>query len=185
MKNLIIINGTMGVGKTATCEKLNSKLNNSVWLDGDWCWMMSPFVVNDETKSMVIDNITHSLRNFLGIGHFENIIFNWVMDKEEIFQDILQELIGLEFNLYKITLTCSDEILIKRIDADIRTGKRDKDCIERSLKRQEAYKILDTIKIDTTNKTVEQVVELISNITVTKRKGHATVIAREYFPKKF
>jgi broad-specificity NMP kinase len=164
MKNLIIINGTMGVGKTATCEKLNSELNNSVWLDGDWCWMMSPFVVNDETKSMVIDNITHSLRNFLGISHTENIIFNWVMDKEEIFQDILRKLSGLEFNLYKITLTCSDEVLIKRIDADIKRGKRDKDCIKRSLERQNSYNAPNTIKIDTDNKTIEEVAKTISNI---------------------
>lgn len=44
----------MGVGKTATSKELNKKLNNSVWLDGDWCWMMNPFTVNDENKNMVI-----------------------------------------------------------------------------------------------------------------------------------
>jgi len=164
MKNLIIINGTMGVGKTATCEKLNNELNNSVWIDGDWCWMMNPFVVNDETKSMVIDNIKHNLRNFLGTSHIENIIFNWVMDKEEIFQDILRKLVGLEFNLYKITLTCSDKLLIKRIEQDIKEGKRDKDCIKRSLERQDYYKTLNTIKIDTTNKTIDEVSKIIGDI---------------------
>lgn len=54
IKKLIIINGTMGVGKTATSKELNKKLNNSVWLDGYWCWMMNPFTVNDENKNMVI-----------------------------------------------------------------------------------------------------------------------------------
>ncbi len=54
IKKLIIINGTMGVGKTATSKELNKKLNNSVWLDDDWCWMMNPFTVNDENKNMVI-----------------------------------------------------------------------------------------------------------------------------------
>lgn len=170
MRNLIIINGTMGVGKTATCEKLNKELDNSVWLDGDWCWMMNPFVVNDETKNMVIDNITHNLRNFLGTSHIENIIFNWVMDKEEIFQAILKKLVGLEFNLYKITLICSDELLIKRIEEDIKKGKRDKACIERSLERQNSYKTLNTIKVDTTNKSVEEVVKSITNIVRQVRK---------------
>jgi len=170
MKNLIIINGTMGVGKTATCEKLNRELNNSVWLDGDWCWMMDPFVVNDETKNMVIDNITHNLRNFLRTSHIENIVFNWVIDKEEIFKDILEKLVVVEFNLYKITLTCSDELLIKRIEGDIKKGKRDKDCLERSLQRQNSYKTLNTIKIDTDNKTIDDVSKLICNIVGQEEK---------------
>lgn len=63
MKKLIIINGTMGVGKTATSKALYQKLESSVWLDGDWCWMMNPFIVNEENKTMVIDNITHHFRN--------------------------------------------------------------------------------------------------------------------------
>ncbi|AJD25562.1 AAA domain protein [Clostridium botulinum] len=61
IKKLIIINGTMRVGKTATSKELNKKLNNSVWLDDDWCWMMNPFTVNDENKNMVIKK--HNLFN--------------------------------------------------------------------------------------------------------------------------
>ena len=55
----------MGVGKTATSKSLYQKLINSVWLDGDWCWMMNPFIANEENKEMVLDNISHLLRNFL------------------------------------------------------------------------------------------------------------------------
>ena len=57
MKNIYIIGGTMGVGKTTICQKLKLKLANSVFLDGDWCWDMNPFQVTEETKKMVIDNI--------------------------------------------------------------------------------------------------------------------------------
>jgi hypothetical protein len=59
MKNFIIIGGTMGVGKTATCRELQKILPRNVFLDGDWCWDMHPFVVTDETKAMVNSNITH------------------------------------------------------------------------------------------------------------------------------
>ena len=59
MKNLIIVGGTMGVGKTATCRELQKILPRNVFLDGDWCWDMHPFVVTDETKAMVNSNITH------------------------------------------------------------------------------------------------------------------------------
>lgn len=33
MKNLIIINGVMGVGKTTISRELNRQLDKSVWLD--------------------------------------------------------------------------------------------------------------------------------------------------------
>ncbi len=36
MKNLYIIGGTKGVGKTAVSQQLKSDLPNSVFLDGDW-----------------------------------------------------------------------------------------------------------------------------------------------------
>lgn len=59
-KKLVIVNGAMGVGKTTTCKELSKKLQNSVWLDGDWCWMINQFVVNEENKCMVINNINSS-----------------------------------------------------------------------------------------------------------------------------
>lgn len=164
MKRLIIINGTMGVGKTATCRQLNKSLDNSVWLDGDWCWMMDPFIVNEETKSLVTDNITHMLRNFLNLSHIENVIFNWVIDKDEIFDIILEPLKDLEFELYKITLVCSDSVLINRISRDVQSGKRNSDCISRSIKRQPLYKKINTIKINTDNNTIEDNVREIQNI---------------------
>ena len=46
-KKLFIVNGAMGVGKTTTCKELSKKLQD---LDGDWCWMINPFVVNEENK---------------------------------------------------------------------------------------------------------------------------------------
>jgi hypothetical protein len=79
MKNLIIVGGTMGVGKTATCRELQKILPRNVFLDGDWCWDMHPFVVTGETKAMVNSNIAHLLNGFLACSEFENVIFCWVL----------------------------------------------------------------------------------------------------------
>ena len=79
MKHLYLIGGTMGVGKSTTCQIMKRKLNNSVFLDGDWCWDMDPFIVNDETKEMVIENICFLLNNFIKSSAYENIIFCWVI----------------------------------------------------------------------------------------------------------
>ena len=65
-KRLFLIGGTMGVGKTSVCRQLNRDLENSVFLDGDWCWNADPFVVTDETKAMVMDlSLIHI---FLSVG---------------------------------------------------------------------------------------------------------------------
>lgn len=61
MKRLILLSGPMGVGKTTVATLLHDRIDHSVLLDGDWCWMMHPFTVTDETKAMVLDNITHLL----------------------------------------------------------------------------------------------------------------------------
>ena len=42
---------SMGVGKTTISQLLKKQLNNSVFLDGDWCWDSHPFQVTDETKT--------------------------------------------------------------------------------------------------------------------------------------
>ena len=55
MKKLYLIGGTMGVGKTTTCQVLKIKLDKSVFIDGDWCWDMHPFMVNEETKKLYMD----------------------------------------------------------------------------------------------------------------------------------
>ncbi|WP_238918357.1 AAA family ATPase [Clostridium sp. YIM B02555] len=164
-KKLIIINGTMGVGKTATCRELNKKLKNSVWLDGDWCWMINPFKVNEENKEMVIDNITYLLKNFLKNSTIEYVIFNWVIHIEEIFEEILKPLNALDFEIIKITLTCSEEALKNRILEDVKHNIRNDDCLLRSINRLEMYKDMSTKQIDTSElsivETVKEIVKIV------------------------
>lgn len=164
MKKLIIINGTMGVGKTATSKVLYKKLENSVWLDGDWCWMMNPFIVNDENKEMVLDNITHLLRNFLMNSFFEYVIFNWVIHLEEIFDMVLSKLDGLEFEVIKITLMCNEDSFRKRVSADITNNLREKEALDMGLERIPLYKNMNTIKIDTSDISVLETANKIIKI---------------------
>lgn len=160
MKRLIIINGVMGVGKTTVCKQLYRKLDKAVWLDGDWCWMMDPFVVNETTKTMVIENSTYQLNNFIKSDMFENIIFNWVIDEESIYQELLSRLSG-KYSVYKITLLCNKEILQQRIEKDIEAGIRDVGALDRSLEKLTKYQRLSSIKIDTSHSNIEQTIDKI------------------------
>lgn len=161
MKKLIIINGTMGVGKTTVSKLLLEALQPSVFLDGDWCWNMNPFVVNEENKAMVMGNITHLLNAYLNNSGYEYIIFCWVIHQEEIFEQILKPLHGCEFELHKITLICSESALKQRLGLDVQSGVRMADVIERSVQRIPLYEKMDTVKIDVGNISPEQAAQQI------------------------
>lgn len=150
MQNLIFINGTMGVGKSAVCRELKKILPDNVFLEGDHCWDMTPFIVNETTCRMVLGNICALLNGFLKSGMFENILFCWVMHERGIIDEILSQLSG-DFRFHLITLTCSEQELLRRLHGDIAAGLRDQDVIARSLERAAHYKNMDSVCIDTTN----------------------------------
>ncbi len=148
MKNLILIGGTMGVGKTTVSRALQGLLPGCVFLDGDWCWDMRPFTVNEETKAMVQDNIVHLLRNFLRCSVFQNVVFCWVMHEQSIIDGLLEQLSGEEFRLWNYSLTCPEEALRRRLEKDVREGKRTPDVIARSTARLPLYEKLNTRRLD-------------------------------------
>lgn len=157
MKNLYIIGGTMGVGKTAVSQQLKSDLPNSVFLDGDWCWDANPFHVTNETKAMVTDNICYLLNNFLHCSAYENVIFCWVMHQQSIIDSILEKLDTQNCEVKCVSLIADEANLRRRLIKDVEKGIRSKDVIERSVARILMYKTLNTIKIDTNEKSVSMI----------------------------
>jgi hypothetical protein len=148
MKKLIIVGGTAGVGKTTTCRELQKILPRNVFLDGDWCWDMRPFVVTDETIAMVSSNIAHLLNGFLACSEFENVIFCWVLHEQYILDGLIDALNLNGYTTHCFSLVCTEQALIERLGRDIAAGKRDSDITERSVARIPFYDVLDTVKID-------------------------------------
>ena len=165
MKNLFLVGGTMGVGKTTTCRKLEQKLDHSVFLDGDWCWDMHPFRVTEETKRMVVENICFLLNNFVRCSTYENIVFCWVMHQQAMIDDILSRLDVSSCNIYTISLVCVEQALRDRMRKDVDAGIREEDVIQRSVGRLPLYDKLDTAKIDVSEIGPEEAADLILSIT--------------------
>ena len=101
----------MGVGKTTVCQQLKQDLQNSVFLDGDWCWDANPFQVTDETKAMVTNNICYLLNNFLKCSAYENIIFCWVMHEQRIIDSILKKLDTQNCEVKCVSLVADEKTL--------------------------------------------------------------------------
>lgn len=163
MKTLYFIGGTMGVGKTSVCKLLLKDLPNSVFLDGDWCWNSDPFQITEETKKMVLDNICFLLNQFIRCTAYENIVFCWVMHAQSIIDEILKRLDTKNCNVKNFSLIANEENISKRICADIQKGLREPDVLPRSLQKIPLYANLNTIKIDTSDKTLQQIVSEIKS----------------------
>lgn len=161
MKTLYLIGGTMGVGKTTVSRELKNQLHRSVFLDGDWCWDMNPFVVTEETKAMVLDNITALLGNFLRCSAYDHVIFSWVMHQQSIVDTILGRLDLTDVKVVSVSLVCSREALLQRLYRDVEAGIRQPDILLRSPQRLNLYDSMNTEKIDTSHATVAQAVQEI------------------------
>lgn len=164
MKRLYIIGGTMGVGKTTVGQQLKKDLPNSVFLDGDWCWDADPFQVTEETKTLVQDNICHMLNNFLQCSVYETVIFCWVMHEQEIIDSIKAKLKLDNCEVKCISLIADEDNLQRRLTRDVQKGIRKEDVIDRSIVRIPLYQKLDTVKVDTNNKTIAEIVAEIAQL---------------------
>ena len=165
MKRLYLIGGSMGVGKSATCRELKNKILNSVYLDGDVCWDMNPFRVNQRTCEMVIENICFLLNNFIRCPAYENIIFCWVMHEQTIVDNIISRLNTENCSIIKLSLICTEKTLRERLEKDVADGVRKSDVIPRGLAYLPLYSKVGSVKIDTSEKTPEEVVEEIINMS--------------------
>lgn len=160
MKKLIFIGGPMGIGKTTVSKELANRLTQSVFLDGDWCWDLHPFVVNEENKEMVIKNITFLLGSFLRNSTIETVIFCWVMHEQAIINELLD---GLDepFEFHSFSLISNEQALTERFMKDAAQGKRAVENLTNSLSRLPLYQQLDTTCIDVSAHSVQETTDIL------------------------
>ena len=150
-KRLIVVNGPMGVGKTAVCRQLVRLCAPAAFLDGDWCWMLEPFAVTPQTKALVLSNIAHMLESYGRCTACRTVVFCWVMQTPDIVQQVLRRLPAGMFVPKLVTLTASREALTARVEKDIGAGLRGADAVARALCYREAYAwapcVVDTTRL--------------------------------------
>lgn len=168
VKRLIFINGTMGVGKSAVSHELKNLLAPCGFLDGDWCWSLTPFTVTEETKSLVLDNAAYLLNAFLRCSAVRNVLFCWVMPARAVIDDLLSRITEpCSFQLF--TLTASERALCARLRADIAAGKRTQDVVARSLAYLPHFEAgMGGIGVDTSRRSAAETAQMIADKVVGK-----------------
>lgn len=156
MKRLLFVSGPMGCGKTSVCRRLLHRLAPAVYLDGDWCWMMEPFTVTEETRALVQRNICFQLNQFLRCSAFDTVIFCWVMHRQSIVDGLLAGLDAPPFAFTHVSLTPQPQVLARRVQADVDAGLRQEDAVARSLSYLPLYHELSSLKLDNSLLDVEE-----------------------------
>ena len=157
---VIILNGPMGVGKTTVGKYIADHHPGTAFIDGDWCLDIHPFVGNQETKAMAVDNILHMIGNYQKCSVCSMVVLVWLMDEPWVIQKITQGLSAMQAEVKNMTLVCSRESLIRRWKDDHKCEWRTDEWLNVSLKSLPGFASMENT-IDTSGLPVEQVAELV------------------------
>ena len=157
---VIVINGPMGVGKTATGRAIADRVPGTALIDGDWCMDIHPFVGNRETKAMAVDNILHMIANYGRCSECDMVVLAWLMDDPWVRQAISDGLSSLHMEEKGVTLVCDRESLIRRWKQDRSCEWRTDRWLEASLASLSVFASRPDA-LDTSHLTIAQAAERI------------------------
>jgi broad-specificity NMP kinase len=114
---ILIINGSLGVGKTSVAEELHWKFDKSIHLDGDSIGNVNPFEIYDPAR---IDHLYRTLELLIrfhqGFG-YHNFVINYVFESADSLQALLDLLHPLDPVIHTYWLTCTESEQARRIRA--------------------------------------------------------------------
>ena len=167
MKNVIILNGPMGVGKTTVGTAIAEKVPGTALIDGDWCMDLHPFVGNRETKKMAIDNILHMIGNYQNCSVCKSVVLVWLMDEEWVCEELAAGIQNLGLEVSEYTLICSEEQLRRQWAEDTTCPWRTDEWLKVSVKSLQHFSSLGNC-LDTSGLSAESVADRILEDIISK-----------------
>lgn len=146
MKDFIILNGTMGAGKSTVCAELKELLPKCGFIEGDACWTWRADL-GEAAKEMALRNIAFLADAYLACPDYESVLLCWVIPEEKIFAEILGRM-QQRCRVHRFTLLLEKEALMARLERDIAQGRRQRDVVRRSLERYPVFARMNTQKIE-------------------------------------
>jgi len=112
---IIIINGSLGVGKSSVADELHYNFDKSVHLDGDYIGDVHPFEIYDEAR---IDHLYRTLQLLVGFHQkngYQHFVINNIFESSDSLQDLLDLLHPLDSTIHTYWLTCDEKEQARRI----------------------------------------------------------------------
>lgn len=112
---IIIINGSLGVGKSSTAEQLHWKFDKCVHLDGDCIGDVHPFDLYDDARIKHLHGTLAVLVSFHQKYGYPNFVINYVFESHDSLQELIDLLGPLDPFIHVYWLTCEEKEQTKRI----------------------------------------------------------------------
>lgn len=161
---ILIINGSLGVGKTSVAEELHWKFDKSIHLDGDSVGNVNPFEIYDPAR---IDHLYRTIELLIrfhqGFG-YHNFVINYVFESAASLQASLDLLHPLDSVIHTYRLTCTESEQARRIRT---RGRSETDWeLQRFVELQRiqasaARQGFIGVEVDTSNLTAAQIADRI------------------------
>ncbi len=163
---VVIINGSLAVGKTSVAWALADIMQNSVMLDGDYIGAIFPGDFHDSKWLDYLYKTFATLIKFHKENGYDNFVINYVFETPASLNQLIKHLSPIDTKNKSFLLVCSEDVQRQRILA------RNNNQLEWELKRYvELNNILKDAtsngyigrEIDTSNHTAMQIAENIFN----------------------
>ena len=112
---IIIINGSLGVGKSSVSEELYTRFEKSVYLDGDAMGSVHPFEIYDQARVAHLYETLVLLVEFHQQHGYGNFVINYVFESAAALQALLERLRPLDAAIHTYWLTCEPQEQARRI----------------------------------------------------------------------
>lgn len=160
MSKLYIITGPAGVGKSTTSIALAKRLKNSVLIEDDDIYhMVIGGYVSPWKKGNHLDlfwkNVISIISNSLSLGY--DVVFNYIVHKKDL--NMLKSVFKKYDIVFKVLVTNEEELLRRDGLRDIHSRMNER-CIVLLNDFKKEY-LNDEFVIDTTGKSVEDVINII------------------------
>lgn len=164
MKTVYILNGPVGVLKEEVCLTMKMKLIASVYLNLDSLWQTNPFILNAETKNMLIDNASYIINNYLKSDFYQNIIISCSMPDKEIIDELEAKL--LKAKIVKVILIRDEKLINKETEKLLSKNLIDYDFLDYVNNDLDKYQILSGNALEfkkVNDDLIKEIIELENN----------------------
>jgi len=126
---IVIINGSLGVGKSSVAEHLHWMFQRSVHLDGDHIGAVHPFEIYDDARTLHLHRTMELLVRFHRENGYPNFVINYIFENSAQLRQLEGLLRPIDPDLHSFRLVCEPA------EHEARVRRRARNSLEWELKR--------------------------------------------------
>ena len=112
---IVLLNGTLGVGKTTIGRTLSQTTENSVFLDGGELTWMNPFNPKKQEDVLFVFNLFKILAREYKNKGLTNFFISYEIETPEALEFLQKQLASIDPEFHAFRLTADEESVFKRI----------------------------------------------------------------------